>query len=217
MASYAISVREHGDFIIATAEVRINRDVWLTIRSKVSQNAIKDLLGKTFKGHIPHTGPDVSGFFGKLWKGVKGVAKKVAKSKVIKGAFKAVKGVVKSPIFQGALTAIPGVGPVLGPGLAMATAAYSGLKAGTAKRAGNKKKARAYAKHAKAVAKRARLPYGKLKQSFRYGMDQSLDPRAWQMMVYGARMFGRKVHPFGSPQYPMPYAQQMPRLPYPMH
>jgi hypothetical protein len=200
---YQIQVREIKGNTVATARLKIAPDVWVQVKAVVSQKAIKNLLTRTFRGRIP-PGESVSGFFGKLWKGVKKVAKKVANSKVIKGAYNVVKKVVKNPIFQGALTAIPGVGTVIGPTLAAATTAYAGVKAATASKKGNKREAKRLMKRAKTIAKKAKVPKQQFYKTFQHGMDQAIDPRMWQMMIYGARMFGPKLQPYGQ-QMPAPY------------
>lgn len=200
--TFRIKVRPVGDGYTADACIAIAPGLDAKASAHVSSKAIAELLQREFEGRFGQ-GVGLFGFIKKIWKGAKKVAKKVAKSKVLKS----VVGITKNPAFLAALSVVPGVGPAAAGGLAAAHAAYAGLKAMTAKRKGKPKLARQISLKAARQARKYRLPPARFNAAQRYGAGLSVNPAGLAYLTQGPpKGFGRMLQRSFPQQY-------MPRMP----
>ena len=173
---YTLRVREAGDNYVACLSVNYGDGISIDVKATVSVTAIAKLLNTEFSGAfgaMAGAGEDPEmvgwGFFKKIWKKVKKVAKKVAKSKV----FKIAKKVFRSPIFKGIAAAIPGVNVAVG----ALTAADMAMQA-AGKVYKSYKKVKRYFNKAKGIARRVkRAAFGQAK---RRGVKTPQFRRAWK-------------------------------------
>lgn len=180
--AYRASVREHNGYYLGTLAMNLGGGASVVVRSKVSIEQIANLLGKTFQGQW---GSDEMlgevGFFGSLWKGVKSVARKVAKSKVLRTAGK----VIQNPAFRAIAAQIPGVSNVMGAidaanaGISAANSVSKLVNSGAPRSQVMAQRGRAL-ELKKRVATRARaagLPFAQFQRAWASGWGAVPDPR----------------------------------------
>lgn len=185
--AYTLAIRERGDAYCACLSVKLGKDVAIDVKASVSTSAVASLLNRTFRGtfggvaagSVPEA--EMVGFFGKIFRAVKKVAKSVARSKV----FRAARGVFRSPIFKGIATAIPGVNVAVGALTAadMAIQAADGvskmIRGGKGRRGVQVARARARVikRRAALQARRRRVPFPTFQRAWRSGWGSVPDPR----------------------------------------
>lgn len=192
-AAYEIRTYEKGDYWHACLRVCLGKDTCIDMHARVSMSALARVLNKTFAGTF-NVGADgreqVAGFFGKLWKGVKKVAKKVAKSKV----FKVAKGVFRSPIFKAIAAGIPGVNVAVG-ALTAADMAMSAARSVYKKGKRGFALARRIKRVAMSQARRRRVPKATFQRAWRSGLNAVPSPKELAILRkysgYARRMYNR--------------------------
>lgn len=216
---YTLAVRERGDWYVACLTLRFGKDMCMSLKARVSQSAIARMLNKTFRGRIKMGGtPDVMGFFGRIARAVKGVANKVARSRV----FQTASGLMRNPIVRSMAMQIPGVGQTMAAlqtanmGLRAARGLAQTIKAANFRPSAQqlamaRRRAGAMQRRAFSYAARFQLPQQTMQRAWQSGVQSMPDPRLIaQIQRYRGPQNVQQMYRSYLPQAQRGYAQAMP-------
>ena len=217
---YTLAVRERGDWYVACLTLRFGKDMCMQLKARVSQSAIAQLLNKTFRGRIKMggQGDDVMGFFGRISRAVRGVANKVARSRVYRTA----NTLMRNPMVRQMAMTIPGVGQTMATlqtanmGLRAARGIAQTMKAARlrptrSQMAMARQRAMALKRRAFNYASRFRVPQQQMQQAWRSGFMAMPDPRLIaQIQAYRGPQNVQQMYRTYLPQAQRGYAQAFP-------